>query len=116
MCRSEEFYGGILSWFTGRVLSVRVELNFFGHQLSIHHVGQKMRKHLNYSHPNSRIPVDHFGDILNCADWHIIEEILRNAPLNIMGKPERKKPRLSVIPIAWLTSKILKTFQKFFRN
>ncbi|MCA1752574.1 MAG: VOC family protein [Flavobacteriales bacterium] len=61
MDRAKEFYGDILGCEKGRESNAWVDFDFFGHQISIHHVGQKVKKPRNYYNPNSHIPANHFG-------------------------------------------------------
>lgn len=88
MDRAKEFYGGILGCAKGRESNAWVDFDFFGHQMSIHYIGQKVRKPRNYYNPNSHIPANHFGVILHWADWHTMEETLRNARLNFLVEPQ----------------------------
>jgi hypothetical protein len=86
--RAKAFYGDLLGCTKGRESQAWVDFNFFGHQMSIHLVSSKIRKPRNYYNPNSHIPANHFGIILNWADWHSMETLLRNARINFLVEPQ----------------------------
>ncbi len=86
--RAKAFYGDLLGCTRGRESQAWVDFDFFGHQMSIHLISQKIIKPRNYYNPNSHIPANHFGIILPWRDWHQMEEKLRNARLNFLVEPQ----------------------------
>lgn len=87
MDRAKAFYGDLLGCPRGRESSAWTDFDFFGHQISIHFVGQKVRRPRNYFNPKSHIPANHFGIVLNREDWHSLEEKLRSARINFLVEP-----------------------------
>ncbi len=85
--RAKQFYGDILGCKVGRESIAWADFNFFGHQMSIHKVAEKVRRPRNYYNPNSHIPANHFGIILPWADWHKMEETLKAARINFLVEP-----------------------------
>jgi extradiol dioxygenase family protein len=87
IARAVAFYENILGCPRGRESSAWVDFDFFGHQMSIHRVPSKVSKPRNYYNPNSHIPANHFGVILEWKDWHEMEERLRNTRINFLVEP-----------------------------
>lgn len=85
--RAKYFYGKLLGCAQGRESNAWVDFDFFGHQMSIHNVSEKIRKPRGYKNPNSLIPANHFGVILSWNDWHKMEEKLRNLRINFLVEP-----------------------------
>jgi len=85
--RAKYFYREILGCELGRESPAWVDFNFFGHQMSIHKVADKVRKLRNYDNPNNLIPANHFGIILSWADWHKMEEKLKSTRINFLVEP-----------------------------
>ncbi len=86
--RAAAFYRDLLGCKTGRTSPSWMDFDFFGHQMSIHMVSEKVRKPRNYYNPNSHIPANHFGIILPWKDWHKLEERLRQQRLNFLVEPQ----------------------------
>ncbi len=81
------FYGEILGCSRGRESKAWVDFDFFGHQMSIHRVSSKVSRPRNYYNPNSHIPANHFGIVLDWKDWHEMETRLRNTRINFLVEP-----------------------------
>lgn len=88
MERAKAFYGDLLGCPRGRESQAWADFDFFGHQMSIHFIGSKVRKPRNYYNPNSHIPANHFGVILSWKDWHEMEQKLRQARINFLVEPQ----------------------------
>ncbi|NEN25573.1 glyoxalase [Cryomorpha ignava] len=87
MTRAKRFYGDLLGCKIGRESTAWADFDFFGHQMSIHKIAEKVRKPRNYYNPNSHIPANHFGIILSWADWHKMEEKLKASRINFLVEP-----------------------------
>lgn len=85
--RAKRFYGELLGCKIGRESNAWADFDFFGHQMSIHKIVDKVRKPHNYYNPNSLIPANHFGIILSWADWHKMEEKLKSSRINFLVEP-----------------------------
>jgi len=85
--RAKYFYGEILGCKLGRETAAWADFNFFGHQMSIHNVADKVRNPRNYDNPNNLIPANHFGIILSWVDWHKLEEQLKSTRINFLIEP-----------------------------
>jgi extradiol dioxygenase family protein len=92
MERAKAFYGDLLECPKGRESAAWTDFNFFGHQMSIHRVADKVQRPRNYYNPSSHIPANHFGVILEWNDWHALEEKLRQARINFLVEPHLAFP------------------------
>ncbi len=85
--RAKRFYGELLECKLGRESTAWADFDFFGHQMSIHKIAEKVTKPRNYYNPNSHIPANHFGVILSWNDWHSMEKKLTAARINFLVEP-----------------------------
>lgn len=74
----KKFYGEILNLTEGRSGSNWVDYDFFGHQLTIQEVLKSVDVRMNYRHPKSGLPLNHFGVILNLQQWKDIKRRLED--------------------------------------
>ena len=80
------FYGGILGCPRGRSADTWIDWNVFGHQVVTHlHEGSGID--LFTSVDGHKVPVPHFGVILDPPTFHALAETLRNASCTFAIEP-----------------------------
>lgn len=80
------FYGGILGCPRGRSADTWIDWNVFGHQVVTHlHEGSGID--LFTSVDGHKVPVPHFGVILDPPTFHALAETLRNASCRFAIEP-----------------------------
>ncbi len=79
LASARAFYQGVLGCAPGRVNVDWIDVHFFGHQLTLHQA--------TASHPAQAI--DHFGVLLDCAEWRALAEACRQH-----GVPFSLQPRV----------------------
>lgn len=93
--KARKFYGNVLGCKEGRSDSKWIDFNLYGHQL-VCHLNEKMKisNVLNYV-DGDKVPIPHFGVILNMDDWKILADHLSKRSLNFIIKPHirfKKQP------------------------
>ena len=81
------FYGGMLGCAEGRSTDSWVDFDFFGHQLSLH-LGQPFVTASTGVVGAHRVPMPHFGVLLERADWQALAERLRAARIEFVIEPQ----------------------------
>ncbi len=77
---SRHFYEVVLGCAVGRTAERWVDINFWGHQVSLHLVDDLFVPDPTNSVDSDDVPVRHFGLILDWAEWHRLSERLMNGP------------------------------------
>jgi len=72
------FYGELLGCREGRSTATWVDFDFFGHQLSLH-LGPVLHTENSGQVDDVRVPMPHFGIILDYPDWQALSERLTQA-------------------------------------
>ncbi len=75
--KSKFFYIDILGCTIGRSSDDWIDLNFFNHQLVIHKATNIEKKQFNKV-DNQKVPVPHFGVILEWNKWHEFSRSIKN--------------------------------------
>jgi len=83
---ARRFYGGTLGCREGRSAPSWVDFDFFGHQISLHQ-GEPFACADTGEVGAHRVPMPHLGVILELADWHRLEQRLRNAGTRFVIEP-----------------------------
>ena len=73
---ARRFYGGVLGCTEGRSAATWVDFDFFGHQLSLH-LGEPAATTITGRVGEARVPMPHFGVVLELADWQALAQRLR---------------------------------------
>jgi len=76
--RARAFYGGLLGCPEGRSSDAWVDFDFFGHQI-VAHLSPAEPPAARNAVDGERVPVRHFGVILNREEWEACAERLRVA-------------------------------------
>ncbi|MDI3275483.1 VOC family protein [Pseudomonas sp. MDT1-16] len=88
---SRQFYGDLLGGEEGRSTDTWVDFNFFGHQLSLH-LGEPFPVSRTGKVGEHRVPMPHFGVILNMSDWIVLKDRLINAEVKFVLSPNIRFP------------------------
>jgi extradiol dioxygenase family protein len=80
------FYGGVLGCREGRSAPSWVDFDFFGHQLSLH-LGEPCSTTDSGHVGAERVPMPHFGVVLELPAWQALAERLRSAGLAFVIEP-----------------------------
>ena len=75
--KSKNFYTNILGCTIGRSSEQWIDLNFFQHQLVLH-LSKKMINSNSNKVDNKKIPVPHFGVILEWNQWQLLSKKIEN--------------------------------------
>ena len=83
--QSKNFYTNILGCTIGRSSEQWIDLNFFQHQLVLH-LSKKMINFNSNKVDNKKIPVPHFGVILEWNQWLLLSKKIENK-ISFIVKP-----------------------------
>ena len=75
--KSKTFYIDLLGCNIGRYSETWIDLDFFGHQLVLHE-SKVVNKVITNDVDLHKVPVPHFGVILNWDDWHLLSKNIKN--------------------------------------
>lgn len=84
---ARHFYGGILGCNEGRSTDTWVDFDFFGHQISLH-LGVPFASASTGHVGDHRVPMPHFGVILELADWKVVAHRLQAANTVFVMPPQ----------------------------
>lgn len=86
--KAEAFYCGLLGCGTGRTAQRWIDLNFFGHQLTLHLVDD----HDAFARTNpvdgEDVPARHFGVIMPMQEWQLLADRLRKSGCRFRIEPQ----------------------------
>jgi uncharacterized protein len=85
------FYGGILGCAEGRSTATWVDFDFFGHQISLH-LGETFATADTGVVGDHKVPMPHFGAILDVAQFHAVADRLRAAGTAFVIEPVLRYP------------------------
>ncbi|MCV6574568.1 MAG: VOC family protein [Cohaesibacter sp.] len=80
------FYCDILGCEQGRMAETWIDINFFGHQLSLH-VGEPFKTQRTGKVGDHMVPMPHLGAILPLEDWKILAQNLQAAKIDFVFPP-----------------------------
>ncbi|MEJ7930407.1 VOC family protein [Ramlibacter sp. AN1015] len=84
---ARRFYGGVLGCAEGRSTDTWVDFDFFGHQLSLH-LGTPFTTSRTGLVGDQKVPMPHFGLVLELPDWEALAERLRSAGTPFVLEPQ----------------------------
>ena len=91
--RARRFYGELLGCAEGRVSARWVDLDFFGHQVTLHLVAETTRRpEARGPVDGDRVPVPHFGVVLDPESWRAAAERLRAGGVEFVIEPHVRFP------------------------
>jgi extradiol dioxygenase family protein len=83
---AEAFYCGLLGCSKGRTASRWIDLNFYGHQVTLHLVDAGEAAATNPV-DGDQVPARHFGVVLEMADWRSLAAQLEEAGCEFLLAP-----------------------------
>lgn len=84
---AEGFYCGLLGCDKGRTASRWIDLNFFGHQVTLHLVDAGASDASTNPVDGDTVPARHFGMVLAMPDWKSLAARLEEADSNFLISP-----------------------------
>lgn len=81
------FYGELLGCREGRSSDAWVDFDFFGHQIVAHLAPEELREAAARDVDGDKVPVRHFGVILDMDAWHGLADRLRDAGTRFLIAP-----------------------------
>ena len=84
---AEAFYCGVLGCGTGRTASRWIDLDFFGHQVTLHLVDDYDGGVDTNAVDGDAVPARHFGVVLGMDDWQALAERLKHADVRFLIEP-----------------------------
>ncbi|VVP48275.1 hypothetical protein PS862_05251 [Pseudomonas fluorescens] len=88
---SRRFYCDLLGCEEGRSTDTWLDVNFFGHQLSLH-LGEPFPVSNTGQVGDHRVPMPHFGVILKMADWIALKDRLIKGEVKFVLSPDIRFP------------------------
>jgi len=87
LAAARAFYGGVLGCPEGRSANTWIDFDLFGHQIVAHLApnGPAIAAHSDVD--GKRVPVPHFGVVLNMKDWESLAGRLRAAGTRFVIEP-----------------------------
>jgi len=82
-----DFYKNILDCKQGRSDKTWVDFDFFGHQLVFHYVENFKQKHYFNPVDKHKVPVPHFGAVLEWEEWHNLKRNLLKNKIEFIIEP-----------------------------
>lgn len=85
-----KFYTEVLGCKVGRTADKWVDIDFFGHQLSMHLRPDAIKAEVANEVDGDNVPVRHFGVVADWEQWHKIAESLRNLEIKFIIEPHTR--------------------------
>ncbi|UII33893.1 VOC family protein [Fulvivirga ulvae] len=84
---TRKFYTDVLGCSTGRSSEQWIDFNFFGHQVVAHLKPEEAGSSPTNEVDGDKVPVKHFGVILEWQAWHDFAERLKSHKINFIIEP-----------------------------
>jgi extradiol dioxygenase family protein len=88
--KTVKFYVNNLGCSLGRYCDKWCDLNFFGHQVTLHLKPDEVKEISKNQVENCQVPVRHFGIILDMNNWHNLKNKLINKQIDFIVKPQTR--------------------------
>ena len=85
---ADDFYCGILGCSKGRAASRWIDLNFFGHQVTLHLVDAEDIDAATNPVDGESVPARHFGIVLEMDDWRLLAARLEQENSEFLISPQ----------------------------
>ena len=82
------FYCDVLGCGTGRTASRWIDLDFFGHQVTLHLVDESLTGPATNPVDGDDVPARHFGVVLDMADWQALADRLTGLGTEFLISPK----------------------------
>jgi hypothetical protein len=86
--RARDFYCGLMGLGTGRTADRWIDLDFFGHQVTLHLVDSDGDAVATNPVDGDAVPARHFGVVLDRDDWDRLAERLEAAGIDFLIAPK----------------------------
>lgn len=86
--RARDFYCGLMGLGTGRTADRWIDLDFFGHQVTLHLVDSDGDAVATNPVDGDAVPARHFGVVLDRDDWDRLAERLEAAQIDFLIAPK----------------------------
>lgn len=87
---TKHFYVDMLGCTITKSTAHWLNVNFYGHQLSIHENPQMKNDQKKIIVEDKEVPLNHFGVILKKKDWEVLAKRLRKSGVNFLIEPRLK--------------------------
>ena len=87
---AESFYCGLLGCGKGRTASRWIDLNFFGHQVTLHLVDADDMDIATNPVDGDSVPARHFGVVLDTVSWRALANRLKEAGTRFLIAPKTR--------------------------
>ena len=87
LAKARAFYGDLLGCPEGRSSPEWVDFNFFGHQIVAHLSPDEAGHHNTSAVDGDKVPVRHFGMVLEMAQWEAMADTLGKAGIAFVIEP-----------------------------
>jgi uncharacterized protein len=87
LAAAREFYCGVLGCDTGRTAERWIDLNFYGHQVSLHLVEDHDVGNDTNPVDGDKVPARHFGVVLDMTDWEQLAGRLESTDCDFLISP-----------------------------
>ena len=87
LAAAEEFYCGLLGCNKGRTASRWIDLDFFGHQVTLHLVDSDDSTPATNPVDGDSVPSRHFGVVMDMDDWRALADKLERAGCEFLISP-----------------------------
>lgn len=84
---AEQFYCGLLGLSKGRAASRWIDLNFYGHQVTLHLVDDVSALAATNPVDGDKIPSRHFGVIVDMEQWRTLADSLKSGSAQFLVEP-----------------------------
>lgn len=84
---AEAFYCGVLGCGKGRTASRWIDLNFYGHQVTLHLTDSGIDAAASNTVDGDAVPARHFGVVLGMEEWRALASKLESAQCDFLIKP-----------------------------
>lgn len=90
LAAAELFYCGLLGCSKGRAASRWIDVNFFGHQVTLHLVDGPNPDVDTNPVDGDQVPARHFGIVLDMRDWRLLADKLQSANRDFLISPRTR--------------------------
>ena len=84
---AKDFYTNILGCTIGRSSDHWIDFNLFGHQVVAHLSPDELSKTKTSNVDNKKVPVSHFGIVLEWKQWHEFSQRLKDKDIEFLIEP-----------------------------
>lgn len=85
--KTRQFFTEVIGCKVGRAAEKWIDFDFFGHQISAHVKPEETAKAKTNDVDGDKVPVRHFGAILEWDEWHTLAERLTDLGIEFVIEP-----------------------------